>query len=278
MADFDEWDSDDGDSGGADSADSGSGAEGGAPTPQINGGLLGPKTFPNQWAPAVTDGPAIQPQAPAITGPLMTDAHVQDILNAQAKLPPVPPHPETWSVNGQPYLAISARTFDPTRSNNVTSMPSSDDSAAAMAGRSQVAVPVGDAERGGYIAHSPSRVVPVTGAPGSNDRFDTVTYYQPMGLPSIHGHIDKRPSGSSELPSDGFVDSTEAARGLGDAWTLYGAHPQPLATVSHDKVGWHVLDNGQLKFLYPPGSMTSSQITEMQRTLDQEQRKFLRPK
>lgn len=57
-------------------------------------------------------------------------------------------------------------------------------------------------------------------------------------------------------------------------------HPRPVptATVSHGQVGWHILDNGQLKFLYPAGSMTSSQIKEMQQNLDQEQKKFLRSK
>lgn len=304
MADIGDWDMDGGDQ------------TGGAPV--VNGGLLDPRTFPTQWPPAAAEPQAapanssspdqdvhaqvlqdildaqaklppigagtgdydLQRPPAAITGPLRTDVpddDIQNILNAQAGLPPVRPHPETWLVNGQPYLAISASSFDPSRSNGLTSMPTPADSAAATAGMAEVAVPVGDAERVGYIDHSPSRVVPMQGQAGSGGDFDTYTYQQPIGSPSIHGHIDNRPRGSSELPSDGFVDSTKARGGLGDAWSL-AQYAQPMATVSHGQVGWHVMDNGQLKFLYPQGSMTPDQIQRMQKNLDQEQKKLLRPR
>jgi hypothetical protein len=304
MADFDDWTLDGGD------ADQAGGAA--APPPRIDGGLLDPSTFLTPWPP-ITDSPQLDRPAPEITGPLDTDVHaqvLQDILDAQAKLPPidrpaplvngplmtdphaevfqnflnaqaglpsVKPHPETWSVNGQPYLAIGAGTFDPSRSNHVTAMPTPEESAAAVAGRFRVGVPVGDEEKAGFISHSPSRVVSVAGTAGSGLGFDTYSYLQPVGFPPIHGHIDQRPPGSSEEPSDGFVDSTKGPGGLGDAWSLYGPNAEPLATVSHNRVGWHVLDNGQLKFLYPPGSMGSSQIGRMQKNLDDEQQKFLRP-
>lgn len=287
---------------------------GGAPL--VNGGLLDPRTFPKPWppasephspdqdirdeverdilaaqaklrqggAPAAGDAAhgdeSLERPPQAITGPLRTDVPdylIQNVLNAQAGLPAVRPHPETWLVNGQPYLAISASSTDPSRSNGLTSMPTPADSAAATAGMAQVSVPMGNAERVGYIGHSPSRVVPVQGQAGSGDDFDTYTYQQPRGSPSIHGHIDSRPRGSSELPSDGFVDSTEARGGLGDAWSL-AQYAQPMATVSHGQVGWHVMDNGQLKFLYPQGSMTPDQIQRMQKNLDQEQKKLLRPR
>ena len=77
--------------------------------------------------PATPDDLSIDRPAAAITGPLMTDPHAevfQNFMNAQAGLPPVKPHPETWFVNGQPYLAISReRTFDPALSSHMTSMP-----------------------------------------------------------------------------------------------------------------------------------------------------------
>ena len=265
MADFDDWDSD-----------------GGA----IQGGLLDSTTFPARRAPPETDSPAIDRPAPEITGPLMTDPHaevLQDILNAQARLPPVRPHPETWLINGQPYLAIEAGNFDPTRSSGVTSMPTPADSAAAMAGVAQVEVPLGIAERGGYIADNPSRVVVAYGKPGGSDNADTLTFGVPQGSPPIHGHIDRRrpdpsdPFGPPEKPP-GMVDRPDANDGFGDTQSLSFQPPAPTATVSNGQVGWHVLQDGQLKFLYPPGSMTPAQIQEMRRNLDQEQWKFLRPR
>jgi hypothetical protein len=235
---------------------------------RIQGGLLDPSTFPpNRVVPADL---VVPPQEPVLTGPLMSDAHaevLQDVLNAQAKLWPVRPRPESWSINGQPYLAITAGNFDPARSSHVTSMPTPADSAVAFAERSKIAA-TGSEERAGYIARAPSRVVEVRGKAGGGDRFDTYTYHQPTDSPGIHGHIDNS--------SEGMVDSTEAKGGYGDTFSLQW--PQPMATVYRGQVGWHVLDDGRLKFLYPPGSMTDEQIGKMQQNLDQEQRKFLRPR
>ena len=72
MADFEDWDADGG-------------------TPQVQGGLLDPSTFPSPWPPT-TDSPSIDAQPPATTGPLDTDVHAEvlrDIQSAQAALPPL---------------------------------------------------------------------------------------------------------------------------------------------------------------------------------------------
>jgi hypothetical protein len=90
-------------------------------------------------------------------------------------------------------------------------------------------------------------------------------------LAGMHGHIDSGPEAS-----DGFVDSHLDADGYGDTMSLSGMNPVPMATVSHGQVGWHVLDRGQLKFIYPEGAMSPGQIRQMQENLDKEQRKFQR--
>lgn len=56
--------------------------------PAFHGGLLDPPTFPS----ALPDGPAITPQPPVLGGSLDQDVHgevLQDILDAQARLPPL---------------------------------------------------------------------------------------------------------------------------------------------------------------------------------------------
>jgi hypothetical protein len=164
---------------------------------------------------------------------------------------------------------------------------------------SQVAVPRGEYERAGFVGQMPVGLTPADadprtglvtrlptrlttvqapGTPGGNDDADTVTYLRPFGSVPIHGHIDSRPAGSTQQPSDGMLDKVDLGKGLGDSWSLQGNDPEALGTVSHGQIGWHVLDNGQLKFLYPPGSMTPFQIQEMQKNLNREQQKFLRPK
>jgi len=156
-------------------------------------------------------------------------------------------------------------------------MPTPADSAAAMMGKSLVAVHDGSDERAGYIGGDPSRVVRLPGRAGSFDSADGQTvdafkYRPPPGYALIHGHID-----TGEYASDGFVDNTGKFKtGYGDTSPLTGAQPEPNATVSHGQIGWHVLDNGQLKFLYPAGSMSPSQIETMQQNLDHEQLNFLR--
>lgn len=67
--------------------------------PAIHGGLLTPSTFP--WiVPGAPwpDGPTIAPQPPILSGPLAHDVHaevLQDILDAQAKLPPLASAPRS---------------------------------------------------------------------------------------------------------------------------------------------------------------------------------------
>lgn len=143
MAEVDDW--------GVDGGEAQEGGEGGLP--MIKGGLLDPRTFPTRWNPA-TSYPSMEPQAPQISGPLRTsvdDEVLQDILSAQAKLPPLKRRPETWSVNGRPYLGISASTFDPSRSNRMIVMPTPMQDAAAWAGVPQVATQSGEREQGGAI-------------------------------------------------------------------------------------------------------------------------------
>jgi hypothetical protein len=61
--------------------------------PAIRGGLLSPSTFPSIWLDgARSDEPALAPQPPILSGPLDQDVHaevLQDILDAQARLPPL---------------------------------------------------------------------------------------------------------------------------------------------------------------------------------------------
>lgn len=85
-----------------------------------------------------------------------------------------------------------------------------------------------------------------------------------------HGHRDGY--------SAGFVDAPTRPNPYGDTASLSRSNPIPTATVSDGQVGWHVLDNNRLKFIYPSGSMTPEQVELMQRNLNQEQRLFLRPK
>jgi hypothetical protein len=224
--------------------------------------------------------------AAIISGPLRTDANLdafQKFMNAQAGLPPVQPHPETWSVNGQPYQAISASTYNPARSTHVTAAPSPEDSAAASAGVAQLEVPLGTEERTGFIAHSPSRIVVRQGKPGGDDSVDTMSFKVPAGSPVIHAHIDlRRPEMSAGISTyetpPGFVDKSQANDGFGDTQSLGFRQPVATGTIFNGQVGWHILDDGQLKFLYPAGSMPPEQISDMQRNLNDEQGKFVRKK
>ena len=298
MADFDD---------GIDGGQTGASSD---PTPQIDGGLLDPRTFPasigGQGA-ADAGGPVVAAQtlqltspldtdvhaevlrdildaqsqlppisldraASIITGPLRTDPHTeafQNFMNAQAGLPPVKPGPETWAVNGRPYRAISASNFDPSMSSHVTAMPTPEESAASLAGKSKIAVRDGMAEQAGFLSQAPVRVISAPGRAGTSNAGSTFTYNAPVGSTQIHGHIDE-----GEYASDGMVDAPLENGGFGDTWSLTGAYPAAMGTVSHNRIGWHVLDNGQLKFLYPAGSIDSSQIGKIQRNLDQEQNNF----
>lgn len=83
----------------------------------------------------------------------------------------------------------------------------------------------------------------------------------------IHGHID-----TGHDRSNGMVDKPSANGGLGDASSLKVGIP--MATVSQGQVGWHEMDNGTLKFSAPAGAMTSSQMSDMQRNLNVEQKQF----
>ncbi len=174
-------------------------------------------------------------------------------------------------------------------------MPSPEVMAAAAAGASTVAVPNGSDERGGYIVEFPQAPTgadadPNTGLvtalrfkpmvlrpssgvkPGATDSVNTLTIPIPANAEAgIHGHIDSGPEAS-----DGFVDSVAANKGYGDTMALSLGFPVPMATVSRGQVGWHVLDRGQLKFIYPQGAMSPSEMRQMQQNLDKEQLQFQR--
>ena len=69
-----------------------------------------------------------------------------------------------------------------------------------------------------------------------------------------------------------MVDNPKANGGLGDTNPLKAGLPN--ATVSHGQIGWHEIVNGQLKFTYPDGALSSTQNAEMQRNLNNEQQLF----
>jgi hypothetical protein len=86
----------------------------------------------------------------------------------------------------------------------------------------------------------------------------------------IHGHIDSGPN-----KSNGMVDDPKSNLGYGDTQGIAAGIPE--ATVSHGQVGWHEMNQGQLQFTYPAGSLTGSQNTMMQNNLNQEQLMFQQP-
>ncbi len=110
---------------------------------------------------------------------------------------------------------------------------------------------------------------------------NTLDFDYPRSFPQntealTHGHIDDGPKGWDGRPirSDGMVDAPMENKGFGDAVALQ--IPMPMATVSEGKVGWHVMENGQLRFMYPAGALTTDQIKSIQANLNREQKKFHR--
>jgi hypothetical protein len=267
------------------------GGQGGRATPQIDGGVLDPRTFPTaQKGFDAGHFTSVQRQTPILTGPLDTNPHAEALDGLRKS----PAEDNTIVINGQIYSVLKARTYDPARSNGVTAMPDPNMVTAAIAGRSAVAVPYGRRERAGYLVAPPAATATagVDGPSGSVPRLpmvieprgvktrvegeaNTATFRMPnTALAGIHGHIDSGPDGAS----DGMVDNADVYKGYGDTFTLSLQPPVPMFTVSHDRVGWHGLDQGQLKFVYPKGALTPDQIWRIQDNLDREQLHFLRPK
>jgi len=249
--------------------------------------------LPDEW---------MERSTPLIKHPLDTDAHaevLQDVLSAQTKLPPIQALQDGGSAVFDPkaYSVLQAEGFDPTRLNGVNTMPSAEMAALAIAGAPTVAVTDGGPEKMTYMVPSyfpvPPTVAdmdPKTGlattlrtkpfvflptpsrvTAGAGRGYDMAASSPPSDALAVdHGHRDGI--------SDGFVDAPTGKYPYGDTQSLSLQNPIPTATVSDGRVGWHVLDKGRLKFIYPNGSMTPDQIEKMQQNLNAEQQKFLRPK
>lgn len=198
---------------------------GGPAMSQVQGGLLDPRNFPVDLpAPALNDLTSVRRQAPILTGPLDADPHAE----ALEDLGKSPANDDTIVINGQRYSVLKARTFDPARSNGATAMPGPDVVAAAIAGRSTVAVRNGSEERAGYIVPFPTALTadPVTGFvttlttrpmvfeatgvnTGATDSAHFAKYQIPANaLAGIHGHIDSMsgdlgPGIATDAPRDG---------------------------------------------------------------------------
>jgi hypothetical protein len=170
------------------------------------------------------------------------------------------------------YETLKATNYDPARSNGRTVNVTPDIMRAGRAGAMMVAVPADDEEKLGYIAPLPDgqlMVGAVSGARPSDTRTtSTVTGVLPTGsVAAIHGHIDQGPNAS-----EGMVDHPEGQHRYGDSFSLLSGIP--MGTVSNGQVGWHVLANGQLQYIYPRGSMTDDEKDAMQSNLNVEQRLF----
>ncbi|MGZ3272706.1 MAG: hypothetical protein ACXU82_04750 [Caulobacteraceae bacterium] len=307
MEDFDPWGADGGDTQGAASTPARGRSDG---APVIDGGLLDPRTFPARFDGSGTpEDEWIERPALSIRRPLDTDIHTEvlrDILNAQAKLPPArPPQDGVMIFGGRKYIVLQAETFDPARSNGVTAMPSNEMVDAGIAGAPTVAVSYGPEEKMAYIIPFPvvptsADIDPQTGlasalrmkptvfmpsgpaaATGASVAGNTARGRPPANALAVgHGHIDDGPPdpfGQSPR-SDGMVDSPGDNGGYGDTDSLRLSNPIPTATVSNGRVGWHGIDDGRLKFVYPPGAMTPEQVQQMHKNLNREQNLFLRSK
>jgi hypothetical protein len=259
--------------------------EGASPMPRVQGGLLDPWTFPvNSQHGDEGSGPDLKLPSPQVSGQLDPNPHAEALNGVQGSAPD-----DVMVINGQRYRVISAKTFNPALSNGKTIMPSPDVMTAASRGASTVGVVKGDDENGGYIAKfaqepTAADVDPKTGLaalrfapmvfrpsaglkPSATDTAHLLHMLMPSNAEAgIHGHIDSEPSG--------FVDSTLDNHGYGDTQSLTLQNAVPMATVSHGQVGWHVLDDGQLKFIYPEGAMSEDQIHLIQYNLNNEQKLF----
>lgn len=180
-----------------------------------------------------------------------------------------------------------------------------------MVNKGQVAVPSGRKERGAYLVRKPSELpwsdrlrlgrtksgedepfldvpvqdsyfsVPAVNAKtGSTATADTLNFgnkmYWPRGTLAItHGHIDSGP-----YRSDGMVDEVNPDEDLpyGDSVSLAIETPMPQATVYKGQVGWHFIENGRLKFMYPVGAdgVDRRQLGLLQDHLDKAQTRYQR--
>lgn len=173
----------------------------------------------------------------------------------------------------------TADTYNPATSNHQTATASPAVRSVIQAGKSRLEVPTGDTESGGYVAPNasgkPVLVVQSNAQqrPGETQNASTDAITAPAGTMAFaHGHIDSGPN-----QSNGMVDVPTANGGTGDAVSLKLNPPVPMATVSHNQVGYHEIVNGQLQFTYPGSALNSTQRNEMQSNLNLEQAAFLQP-
>lgn len=214
--------------------------------------------------------------------------------------------PTARRIGGKDYNVISATTFDPLVSSGATAVPNEDLMSTAIVNRGQVTVPTGPDERGAYLVRKPSelpwsdrlrigRIEPGEDEPyldvpvqdsyfsvaaekaktGSTATASTLNFgkkrYWPKGTVAItHGHIESGPD-----QSDGMVDEIAPGDDLpyGDSVAVAVGEPMPQATVYKGGVGWHFIENGQLKFMYPSGAAgeDSRQLDLLQKHLDKAQ-------
>lgn len=216
--------------------------------------------------------------------------------------------PTRRRIGGIDYDVIGANTFDPLKSSGATAIPNEDLMATAIVNKKQVAVISGPKERGAFLTVRPSELpwsdrlkigktkpgedepyleVPVADSyfsvpklkakAGSTVSKSTLGFGDPKKWPKrtialSHGHIDGGPD-----QSDGMVDVVDPKdeKSYGDSASLVTNDPIPTATVYRGHVGWHFLENGQLKFMYPIGSeMDDEQRAKIQKNLDRAQVRY----
>lgn len=168
---------------------------------------------------------------------------------------------------------MTADSFNEGQSNHKTIIASPDVKAAVERGKGQVTSSRGD-EKLGFVtpdANGTPTLQPGEGVhTGSTNTGSTATAKVPAGAMAVaHGHIESGPN-----RSNGMVDDPKSNGGYGDMQSLRPGVELPNATVYNGQVGWHELKNGQATFSYPNGAMTSSQASQMQRNLNNEQKLF----
>ena len=187
--------------------------------------------------------------------------------------------------DGPRYKTIKAQSFDPSNSNGDTAVATPEMRAAAQAAADQYRVQKGIAEKAGFLAPDANGRQSYQGGggsrAGSTSSADTLGVQVPDNASALlHGHIERSTDPESG-GDDGMVDEPGANYGYGDTESLSREHvkrPIPTATEYNGQVGWHEIDNGQLQYTYPEGSMTPAQEQQMQKNLNREQKKFRRPK
>jgi RHS repeat-associated protein len=174
----------------------------------------------------------------------------------------------------QTTCTTTADTYNQARSTGQTIVASPEVKAAGEAGKGQVAVKSGDAEKLGFIvkgADGKPVVQSANAKTADTDTGSTARATIPAGaLAGIHGHID-----SGENASNGMVDDPKSNGGYGDTQSLKAGIP--MGTVSNGQVGWHEMQNGQLQFSYPKGAMNGQQTGQTQNNLNNEQKLFQTP-